>query len=216
MRSEVFSQTETQVPGLALQNSKMLRVGLSGEFIARQGSMVAYQGNMEFDYLGSGGVGKFLKKAMTGEGTPLMKVKGTGDVFLADLARNVHVIDLEGDSLTVNGRNVLAFDSTISWDIGRVQGAGMAAGGLFNMVLTGVGRVAITTDGDPVALVVDAPTFVDTNAVVAWSSGLQTSLKKSFKIQGLVGRGSGEAIQLEFNGQGFVLVQPSEGYTPIQ
>jgi len=211
MRSEVFSQTEGQVPGIALQNSKMVRVGLNGDLIARQGSMIAYQGQMDFAYLGSGGVGKFLKKAMTGEGAPLMKVTGTGDLFLADLARNVHIIELEGDSLTVSSRNILAFDSSIEWDITRIEGAGMAAGGLFNMKLTGAGRVAITTDGEPVALVVDAPTYVDTNAVVAWSSTLQTSLKKSFKMQSMIGRGSGEAVQLAFSGQGFVLVQPSEG-----
>jgi uncharacterized protein (AIM24 family) len=88
----------------------------------------------------------------------------------------------------------------------------MAAGGLFNTTLRGTGWVALTTDGPPVVLnAAEAPTFADTNAVVAWSANLQTQLKASFKAGALIGRGSGEALQVSFYGQGFVIVQPSEG-----
>ena len=48
--------------------------------------MVAYQGDVEFAYEGSGGLGKMFKKALTGEGMALMKVSGSGDVFLAQEA----------------------------------------------------------------------------------------------------------------------------------
>jgi uncharacterized protein (AIM24 family) len=71
--------------------------------------------------------------------------------------------------------------------------------------------VAITTRGDPVVLRTDQPTFVDTDAVVAWSAGLQTSLNKTMKAKALIGKGSGEAVQLTFQGQGIVIVQPAEG-----
>ncbi|GAA1099125.1 AIM24 family protein [Nocardiopsis metallicus] len=200
-----------------LQNHKMLRVGLNGEFFARQGSMVAYQGNIDFSYQGAGGVGKFFKKAFTGEGLPLMRVSGQGDVFLARDAWDVHLVDLEGESITVSGENVLAFESALEWDIRRVQGAGMTAGGVFNTVFTGRGRLAIACHGTPVLLNVDQPTFVDTDAAVAWSSSLQTGIRRSFKAGALIGRGSGEAFQLSLEGQGFVLVQASEGApTPVQ
>ena len=53
--------------------------------MARQGSMVAYQGNVDFAFEG-GGASKFIKKALTGEGVPLMRCQGQGDVFLAELA----------------------------------------------------------------------------------------------------------------------------------
>ena len=52
------------------------------------------------------------------------------------------------DAITVNGRNLLAFDAGIDWDIKRVEGAsGMMGGGLFNTALNGTGWVAIVDDG---------------------------------------------------------------------
>lgn len=160
--------------------------------------MVAYQGQMDFAFQGSGGVGRFLKKALTGEGVPLMRVTGRGDLFLADDATEIHLITLETDSVTINGRNVLAFESTLEWDIRRVEGASMMSGGVFNTVFTGSGQVAVTAHGTPVVLSVDTPTFADMQSAVAWSTSL---------------RGSGEAFQLAFAGQGFVVVQASEGPT---
>ncbi|HQY32767.1 MAG TPA: AIM24 family protein [Actinotalea sp.] len=213
MRSQMFgaNMEATSTERFALQNHKLLRVKLAGEVMARQGSMVAYQGQMDFAYQGSGGMSKMLKKAFTGEGVPLMKVTGMGDLFLAEDAAEVHVITLEGDSVTVNGRNVLAFDPTLQWDIRRVEGASMMAGGLFNTVFTGHGQLALTSYGPPVVLAVDAPTFADAQSAIAWSSTLQTSVKMSMSAAALIGRGSGEAVQIAFAGQGFVIVQPSEG-----
>jgi uncharacterized protein (AIM24 family) len=213
MRSELFGENLESVTHdrFTLQNSRLLRVALDGEVMARQGSMVAYQGQVDFAYQGSGGVGRFLKKALTGEGMPLMKVSGRGDVFLADDAMEVHLVRLENDSLTVNGSNVLAFDSTLSWDIKRVEGASMLAGGVFNTTFTGTGTVAITAHGTPVVLTVDAPTYADIQAAVAWSTSLSTTVRRTAGAGALIGRGSGEAFQLGFSGQGFVIVQASEG-----
>src|SRR5690625_2887392 len=68
VRSQLFEQAqESAYRGMHLQNRKMLKVGLEGEFLARQGSMVAYQGDIDFSYQGSGSVGRFFKKAFTGE-----------------------------------------------------------------------------------------------------------------------------------------------------
>jgi uncharacterized protein (AIM24 family) len=91
----------------------------------------------------------------------------------------------------------------------------MLAGGLFNMVLSGTGSVAVLSDGPPVKLdVASAPTFADAQAAITWSSGVQTQVKVDANVKTLIGRGSGETIQVAFSGQGWVLVQPSEG--PIQ
>ncbi|MGZ4593795.1 MAG: AIM24 family protein [Actinomycetes bacterium] len=214
MRSQLFGENMEAATQerFVLQNPRMLRVALNGEVMARQGSMVAYQGQMDFAYQGSGGVGRFLKKAMTGEGLPLMKVTGQGDLFLAHDADELHLISLEGDSVTVNGANVLAFESTLEWDIRRVEGASMMAGGVFNTVFTGHGQLAVNTHGTPVVLNVDAPTYADMQAAVAWSTSLQTSVRRTAGAGALVGRGSGEAFQLVFNGQGIVVVQASEGH----
>lgn len=199
----------------SLQNSKLLKVELNQVTIqAKLGSMVAYQGDVTFEHAGSGGMGRLMKKALTGEGQSLMKMTGTGEVFLADTAQDIHLIYLENDKITVNGPNLLAFDAGIDWDIERLKGgaAGAMAGGLFNTSLQGTGWVAILSDGPPVLLnVASAPTFADAQAAITWSSGVSVSMKTDFKMKNLVGRGSGESLQMAFAGQGWVLVQPSEG-----
>jgi uncharacterized protein (AIM24 family) len=207
--------SEKEAKPIANQNSKLLRVRLGEPFMARQGSMVAYQGNVDFAFEG-GGASKFIKKALTGEGLPLMRCQGRGDVFLADRAYDVHLLNLNNAGLSISGKNVLAFSSSLDWNIERVKGGSIATGGLFNTTLRGTGWVALTTDGPPVVLnAAEAPTFADTNAVVAWSAHLQTQLKTSFKASALIGRGSGEAVQVSFYGQGFVIVQPSEGVPQV-
>jgi uncharacterized protein (AIM24 family) len=219
MRSSLFGENleTTSSETMALQNPRMLKVRLGGpggqptQVLARQGSMVAYQGQVEFAYEGSG-AGRLLKKMVTGEGVPLMRCAGAGDLFLAHDADELHVLDLDGDSITVSGSNVLAFDPSLQWDIRRVEGASMLSGGVFNMVFTGSGRLVVSAFGTPVVLnATEAPTFADLQSAVAWSSTLQTRLVRTMKAGAVIGRGSGEAFQLAFAGQGFVVVQASEG-----
>jgi len=209
-----FQETQSQ-ESFALQNSKLLKVRLDQITIqAKQGAMVAYQGVVSFEHAGTGGMGRMLKKAVSGEGTTLMKMSGSGEVFLADTAQEIHLIKLENDAVTCNGKNVLAFDAGIDWDIQKVQGgaSAMMAGGLFNMSLQGTGWVAIISDGPPVLLNTgDAPTFADPQAAITWSSGVSTSIKTDVKLKNFIGRGSGESLQMAFQGAGWVLVQPSEG-----
>ncbi|MEU7837474.1 MULTISPECIES: AIM24 family protein [unclassified Nonomuraea] len=219
MRSSVFDNLDPrQVPaGFSLANGKMLRVQLPHEVLAKQGSMVAFQGQMDFEYEGAGGIGKLLKKAVTGEGASLMRVRGQGQLYLADNADDIHLFYLENEGLTVNGRNLLAFQPQLTWDIQRVQGAGVAAGGLFNTTLTGTGWVAVTTHGTPVLLDAAAmPTYADGQSAVCWSTGLHVGVNRTMKAGALIGRGSGEAMQLAFQGQGFVLVQASEGVPVVK
>jgi uncharacterized protein (AIM24 family) len=208
-----FQETQSEQP-FALQNSKLLKVSLNQITIqAKAGAMVAYQGDVSFEHAGSGGLSRMVKKAVSGEGTTLMKMAGTGEVFLADTAQDIHLLYLENDAITVNGTNLLAFDSGIDWDIKRVEGvSGMMGGGLFNTALNGTGWVAIVSDGPPVLLNTgDAPTFADPQAAITWASSVQTGIKTDIKLKNFIGRGSGESVQMSFTGQGWVLVQPSEG-----
>jgi len=209
-----FQETES-TEAFSLQNSKLLKVELNQVTIqAKLGSMVAYQGEVSFEHAGSGGMGRLVKKAISGEGTTLMKMTGSGEVFLADRAQDIHLIQLENDYITCNGANVLAFDAGIDWDIKKVEGGiGAAlAGGLSNMSLSGTGWVALLSDGPPVLLdVASAPTFADPQAAITWSSGVQTSYKADVNMKTIIGRGSGETMQVSFSGEGWVLIQPSEG-----
>ena len=196
-----------------LQNSAMLKVSLEGDQIqAKLGSMVAYQGDVRFEYQ-SGGLGRFFKKAVTGEGVKLMTATGSGELFLAQDKRKIMILELNNEKMTVNGDNILAFEPGIDWDIQRVEGAGRLAGGLFNVILEGSGKVAVTSDGEPVLLDTSTPTFADPDSAIAWSGGVRTSIRGDVSFKTLTGRGSGETLQIAFDGQGWVLIQPSEGPT---
>jgi uncharacterized protein (AIM24 family) len=212
-----FQEVETG-EAFTLQNPRLLKIELSETSVmAASGAMVAYQGDVRFEHKG-GGLGRLLKKAATGESLRLMTATGSGELFLADKAMLVHVLRLDADALTVNGSNILAFETGIDWDVTRVKGgtAGMVAGGLFNIHLHGTGLVALVSDGEPLRLdVSEAPTFADPQAAIAWSGTVTTNLKTDVQAKSLIGMGSGESVQLGFSGQGWVLVQPSEGRTVL-
>ena len=210
-----FAQYEetTGADPFTKQNSKLLKVFLQyGPIKARLGSMVAYQGEAKFASASSGGASKWIKKAVSGEGAPLMDIEGTGEVFLADMAQEIEILYLDNDKISVNGKNVLAFSSSIEWDIQRVGGAGAMAGGFSNMTLQGTGYAAVITDGPPIAFEVEkGDVSADPQAVVLWTAGVQMSVKSDVNLKTFIGKGSGETFQLAFHGQGHVLIQPSEG-----
>jgi uncharacterized protein (AIM24 family) len=208
-----FAETQS-TEAFALQNSKLLKVSLRDVTVqAKLGTMVAYQGEVKFEHAGSGGMARLVKKMTTGEDVKFMKCTGSGELFLAEQAQEIHIVALEDDQITCNGANLLAFDAGIDWDITRVEGAGgLLMGGLFNVSLKGSGFVALLSDGPPVLLDVgETPTFADPQAAITWSSGVRTSMKTDINVKTLIGRGSGETIQVAFEGSGWVLVQPSEG-----
>lgn len=198
--------------------SAMLKVAMATgqDLFARVGSMVAYEGFIQYEP-NPPAVRQIARDWITGEGAPLMKCAGDGLLYLADYGANVVVVQLNNDALSVNGTNVLAFDASLQWGVERVKGLAKFAGqGLFNVKISGTGWVALTSRGTPV--VVDCgsgedETYVDPDALVAWSPNLKVKGKRSFKASSLIGRGSGEAYQMAFSGQGIVVVQPSEDST---
>lgn len=216
MKSDLFASENlvrsSAVPGMTLQNAKSVKYTVNGEMLARQGSMVAFRGNLQFERKGQG-IGGMLKRAVTGEGLALMSVRGQGEAWFAHQASNCFIVEFEpGDALTVNGRNVLCFDPSLSYEIRMVKDAGMTGGGLFNSLFTGTGKLALICDGNPIIIPVtaQAPVYVDTDAVVGWSASLETGLHRSQSIGSMIRGGSGEAVQLKLSGEGFVIVRPSE------
>lgn len=198
-----------------LETPQTLEVNLNGQVWAKAGSMVAYEGNISFKREGmfEHGIGSLIKRSMTGEGTTLMKAEGQGSLYLADYGKTISILQLNNESLFVNGNDVLAFEPTLSWDIKLMKKiTGMMAGGLFNVKFTGTGMVAITSHHKPLTLVVtpDRPVVTDPNATVAWSGSLNPEFKADVSLRTLLGRSSGETVQMAFQGSGFVVVQPYE------
>ena len=197
-----FQETQSQ-QAFALQNSKLLKVSLNQITIqAKAGSMVAYQGDVTFEHAGSGGMGRMLKKAVSGEGTTLMKMSGTGEVFLADTAQDIHLIYLENDAITVNGANLLAFDSGIDWDIQRVQGV---SGMMGVAVQHRANRPAGWRSSRRPAGAVEHGRRSDIRRPRGGDHmgvELQTGIKTDIKLKNFIGRGSGESVQMSFSGTG--------------
>ena len=198
-----------------LEGNRLLEINLDGRVWTKAGSMVAYQGNIKFIREGilEHGIGKFLKRTLTGEGARLTKAEGQGSLYLADSGKKISILNLQGDSIFVNGNDLLAFEESIQWDIKLMKKVtAMIAGGLFNVKLEGKGMIAITTHYDPLTLIVTQgnPVITDPNATVAWSGSLSPEFKTDVSAKTFIGRGSGESIQMKFEGKGFVVVQPYE------
>lgn len=198
-----------------LESERLLEINLDGRVWTKKGSMVAYLGDVKFTREGilEHGIGKFLKKAISGEGTQLTKAEGEGKIYLADAGKKVTILELQDESIFVNGNDILAFEDGIDHDVKMMRKiAGMLAGGLFNVKLSGTGMIAITTHHDPLTLRVlpGKPVCTDPNATVAWSGNLTPNFKTDISLKTFFGRGSGESIQMKFEGDGFVVIQPYE------
>ncbi|WP_413115969.1 AIM24 family protein [Streptomyces sp. CY1] len=221
MQSPLFAFTEAQTQDrYALQNPQLLRVALSGheDVLARKGSMVAYQGLIEFDgeYQTPG---QRMTRSRAGEGLDLMRCSGQGTVYLANLAQHIHVMDVDHDGLTVDSSYVLALDSTLHWETIAVDSQyGISGSGKYNLNISGQGKVALMTSGQPLLLQVTLDKYVnvDADAIVAWSSSLRVQMQAQTHSSGVWRRrgNTGEGWELSFLGQGYALVQPSELLPP--
>ncbi|WP_165999775.1 MULTISPECIES: AIM24 family protein [Bacillales] len=216
---EFVKSTEQKDKGegfFELETQRMLEVNLSGRVWAKAGAMITYNGQIKFEREGilEHGLGKMFKKALTGEGASLMKAEGNGKLYLADAGKKISILHLQnGESISVNGNDLLAFEDGIQWDIKMMKRiTGMMAGGLFNVTCQGPGMVAITSHYEPLTIRVSPgkPVITDPNATVAWSGQLQPDFQTDISLKSFFGRGSGESVQMRFEGDGFVVVQPYE------
>lgn len=212
---QTTKQDESAREFFELETDRLLEVNLNGLVWAKAGSMISYEGSIKFEREGmlEHGLGKFVKKAFSGEGAQLMKADGNGKLYVADKGKKITILDLEGESIFINGNDLLAFQDGLDWDIKLMRRvAGMMAGGLFNVRLEGQGLVAFTSHYEPLTLLVtpERPVYTDPNATVAWSGNLEPDFVTDIQLKSLFGRGSGESVQMKFSGNGFVVVQPFE------
>ncbi|WP_371669240.1 TerD family protein [Streptomyces sp. NBC_00289] len=197
------------------QNKKLVRVdlGVGGQpVLARQGSMVLYQGKVDFSYKGAGFSGRIVGNA-TGQEMQLMRCTGQGQVFLAENSTHLHPVELQGDAICVSAENVLAFDESLQYEVRRVEGHGIPGGALFTMQFQGTGTIIVKTHGTPVVLPVTPTTFADCNAVVAWSAASQVVVSSQVRMRRNAYPGdTGESVNLQFRGApgNFIVVQPYE------
>jgi uncharacterized protein (AIM24 family)/stress response protein SCP2 len=225
------TSAEQDRPGdvFELESSKMLEVKVNGRVWSKLGAMVAYRGRLDFQRAstlsdlmggmrqgGGGMMGSLIGAAMrmgSGEMGPLVSIQGQGVCYLADQGKEISIIRLQGDTLNVNGKDLLAFEDTVTHEITMQRSvAGMVSGGMFSVQVRGHGMVAILSHGQPLTLRVtpQEPVFTDPNATIAWSENLRPDLRVNQDLRSMFGRGGGETLQMAFQGSGFVVVQPYE------
>ncbi|RBM11900.1 TerD family protein [Streptomyces sp. PT12] len=199
-----------------LQNPQLVRadLGIDGQpVMARQGSMVLYQGDVDFGFKG-GGLMRRVTTWATGEGLPsMMRCTGEGQVYLAEEASRLHPVELQGDAICVASQHVLAFDESLEYEVRRIDGHGLPGGSLFALQFSGHGTLVVKTQGEPLVLPVTPMTFADANSVIAWSAAAQVLVANQVRVRRQAFPGhSGETTQLQFRGApgNFAIVQPYE------
>ncbi|BAU86160.1 hypothetical protein SLA_5279 [Streptomyces laurentii] len=207
-------------------NSKMIEARLvpGQRLFSQRGAMLAYRGDVTFTPNltgGQGGVMSMIGRRVAGEATPLMTVEGDGTVMFGHGGHHIQVVELAGDTLYVEADRLLAFDGTLEQGTmflgsqGGVMGLvrGQVTGqGLFTTTLRGHGSVAVMAHGGVIELPITPgrPVHVDPQAYVAHHGDVRNKLSTALGWRDMVGRGSGEAFQLELSGSGVVYVQASE------
>jgi uncharacterized protein (AIM24 family) len=145
------------------------------------------------------------------ETAPLVRAVGRGRLYSGHHGSHARVVRLEGDGLVVAWHALLAFQQSLEFSAALVgHGVGLAAGGLVTISLSGSGSLALATHGDPVTIPVSPGQSVSTDphATLAWSSSLTPRLKTDLSWRSAFGHGGNQAVQMLFEGQGSVLVQP--------
>jgi uncharacterized protein (AIM24 family) len=181
--------------------------------------MIAYQGQANFDTQHQSW-GAHVARMFTGEGLNLMRCSGNGSVFLANQAQDIHILDLTPqDGFTISGNNVLAFETSLRWDVVRIDTQQQIAGvGNYQIEFRGQGQVAVTTTGAPLVMRVDPSKycFADADAVIGWSSSLDVQMQAAVTSSSVwrPRSSTGESWEMGFMGQGVVIVQPSELLPP--
>lgn len=202
---------------LLTADKRVLHADLQNDSIrAASGSMVAFEGNIEFKGAGMGGGDGFraaLKRKVAGESVQLMECSGHGRAYLAKDAMDVMVIDLTGGTVTVESEHILAVTAGLRLDVQFAGLQGMTSGqGLATTTITGQGQAAIISDG-PIMALEAAPgmdVVVDPDAFVGSYGQLNMSLVSGVSWKSVIGEGSGEPFSLRFAGHGVVYVQSAE------
>lgn len=216
--AEFVSSTSEQDRGQGLfefETERLLEVNLNGMVWTKMGSMVAYTGSIKFTREGilEQGIGTLLKKAVSGEGARLTKAEGAGKLYLADEGKKISILSLQNEAVVVNGSDLLAFEPSLNYEIKMVKSvAAFTAGGLFNIHISGTGMLAVACHFEPLTLRVTpgTPVFTDPQATVMWSANLVPKFKKDVSLRTFIGRTSGESYQMQFEGDGWVTIQPFE------
>jgi uncharacterized protein (AIM24 family) len=194
------------------ESARMLGIDVDGGVWLKPGAAVAYRGTIAFERR-QAWAAQSVEDAVMRESAPLVRAVGRGRLYCGEHGAHVHVLRLAGESLCIAWPDLLAFEEGLAFAMHLVGGGvGIAAGGLVAVTLTGHGAAAVATHGAPLVLEItpDNPLRTDPHATLAWSAGLMPTLKTDLGWASVIGHGGHEPVQMHFEGNGVVLVQPYE------
>jgi uncharacterized protein (AIM24 family) len=207
------SGEEEAVPGSFKQESeRLLRIEVDGGVWLKPGAAVAYRGDLRFERLPTL-KGRNLRDMIRRELVPLVRAVGRGRLYCAHHGWHLRILRLVDEALCVSTEEFLAFEETLEHEIFLVgKGIGLTAGGLFGIRFAGTGALAFAVHGSPLTLPVTPanPVSTDPHATLAWSAGLIPELKMDLNWRSVFRHGGAEPFQMFFEGEGFVVVQPTE------
>jgi uncharacterized protein (AIM24 family) len=225
VNSKVVKVNVGQVGGVVARTGAMLFYTGQVGFSPHQVPGAAQMGGM-------GGLARVAGRMMQGEHESTMMAQGNGEVHYGFAGLEVHIVDLQqGASLKVEASRLLANTAGLQSSVvsvmsqsgggrggglmGSLRGAASGAltgQGMFTTQLSGHGAAVLLAHGGLIELQVGgpAPVVVDPQAFVAAYGNVTTELKTALSWRDAVGRGAGEAMQLQCMGQGVVFVQASE------
>jgi uncharacterized protein (AIM24 family) len=207
-------EPETGKDKFDIVENRLVRIELDGFVWIKRGTVVAYHGDLKFrreNVLQSETVQTKagpVRSALKREIVPLAKAEGKGCLYISDDGAHSQVVRLEGGTVYIVSTNLLAFEPTLDHEVRLAGGVGVLAGGIFVVKLSGNGLVAFSLKGDPLTMRVtpDDPISTDPTATVAWTGSLWPELKTDLDVRSLLAHGGGEAIQMLFRGEGYVIV----------
>jgi uncharacterized protein (AIM24 family) len=202
----------TQGERFTRESDRMLRIDVDGGVWLKPGAAIAYRGNIAFERRPTLG-GHSPVDAAFRELTPIVRANGTGRMYCGHHGEHVRIVHLKGETIFVVWDELLAFEESLQFEPGMIaHGIGILAGGIVRVKLSGTGSVAIITHGEPLSLEVRPGDSVSTDphATIAWSGGLTPQLKTDLSWRSIFAHGGQEPIQMYFEGDGYVVVQPYE------
>ncbi len=191
-------------------NSYAFCMDVRGEAFIQKGKMIAYYGALRFESVSAGAYDALVRQSFNSPlyANDFVVATGQGKLILGDRGNNIDSYDLEDGNLTVRSANVLGFEPSLVCQESTVPGY---------LTLLGTGKFLASSNG-PVHFI-EPPVRVDEDALLGWADMPSPSYRYDYGyMRGMFGmarsfvggRSSGEEKQLDFTGQGAVLVQSSE------
>ena len=213
-RKAVAAAEET----FSLIRPDVLCVNLDGTVWMRPAAMTGNLGEIRFARdpgLLNESIYTFLYKAFIGENSFLSVAHGKGRIFFTVGSHNIMLIHLNNESISIQGYNVIAFEDKLEHYVHMMGNvAGIAAGGLFFVTLSGCGWAAISVCGSPFTVSVESNKPLSSVPIrtLAWESHIKPEIKTDVTRINLMGRGVVDTLQMVFEGEGRVALHGNEEY----